>query len=293
VNDSNKTILGFVTPFVDGELSEQAASEFEKRLADEPRYQRLVAAEFAVKNVVAARAPRYAAPLELKSRIRATLFGDPDAEQTSVNVRSRTFWSLLGRSPALATALGTLAFAITLTVVLSALAGHRVAPFIADAYVHHTAVERFPVTFRGDYESVADQTAQAVGFQVIVPQLGENVSLLGARKCRLCDHLMAFIKYTDDQRPLSLFVVPNVRLALRHLKRQTHDAMVFHTASYEGMRVAFWRDGDFTYCLAGSVEEDRLLDLACKACRQVQSTPTAVRTTFRQTGRPTLASTTD
>ena len=258
-----------LTAFVDGELPEADARRVAKRIEGDPNVRRRVAAQRAIKRAVRMHMSRRAAPAQLEQRVRATLFegtASRDAEPKSARISVR--W-LLTRSPAFASAVGAVALGIALTVVLTLYSGHRVTPFIRDVYAHHTDVDRFPVRIEGDYKSVANEIANAVGFPVPVPRFDDTFALLGARKCRLCGHLMVFIKYRGDEGLISFFIIPKTRPAIWRLDKHARDEMAFYAADYEGLRMAFWRENDVTYCLAASVGEDRLIDLACEACRQV------------------------
>jgi anti-sigma factor RsiW len=262
-------LLEHITPFVDGELPASVAAELKRKIQDSPMHQRLVAAERATKHILKARTTRYSAPPQFAARVRAVLFETPaDPKPGRVSL-----WRLLTQSPAVATALGTVVLGIALAVVLALFGAGRITPYIEDVYAHHVGQDRFPIQFEGDYQTVADQTTKAVGFHVPVPRLGEDLSLLGARKCQLCGHLMAFIKYSGQEGLISFFVLPKAHPAIARLDKRTQEGMTFYTASHEAVQMAFWREHGVTYCLAGSIGKDRVLALACKACRQTHEEP--------------------
>jgi anti-sigma factor RsiW len=266
---SNDDLLEQMTSFVDGELPESVAADLERRIRENPEYQRLVAAERATKRVIRDRTTRYTAPAQFASRVRTALFDAPDAAKPQ---RARV-WRLLTQSPAFATALGTVVLGIVMAVVLGLFGAGRITPYIEDVYAHHVKPDQFPIEFQGDYQTVAVQMAGAVGFKVPVPRLGDDFALLGARKCLLCGHRMAFVKYSGQEGSLSFFVLPKVRPAIARLEKRTREGTAFYTASHKAVQMAFWRDQGTTYCLAGSVGEDRLLALACEACCQARDEP--------------------
>ena len=270
MSDSDQDIFELLTPFVDGELAEETARDVERRINDDPGHQRLLAAERATKRTVATRTTRHAAPAELKQRIRAILFEGADPGKARTRRAKPLLWRLLTESPAMATAVGAVALVAVLTFVVALFSVHRVTPFVRDVHAHHTDVDHYPVQIKGDYQSVASEASNAVEFPVTVPRLDENLALLGARECRLCGHRMAFIKYEGSEGLVSFFVIPRTHPPIWRLEKRAQDEMTFYTADHEGVRMAFWSEKTTTYCLAGSVSEDRLISLACTACREVQ-----------------------
>jgi anti-sigma factor RsiW len=270
VSASNQDILELLTPFVDGELANETARDVERRINDNPAYRRLLAAERATKRAVATRTTRYAAPAELGRRIRAMLFEGADPRTARTRRTRPVFWRLLTGSPAVATAVGAVALAIVLTLVIALFSIHRVTPFIRDVYAHHADPDRFPIQFEGDHQSVAAAASDAVKFPVIVPRLDEELALLGARECRLCGHLIAFIKYESSEGPVSFFVIPRMHPPVWRLAKRAEDEMIFYMAHHQGVHMAFWCEKTTTYCLAAALPEERVVELACAACRELQ-----------------------
>ena len=267
-------MLEHITPFVDGELSEQEAVEVEGRMERDPQYRHLIDSERAIKRLLTTRMTRHTAPPAFETRLRAALFADPLPANHDVRPAWRSVRGLFTQSPAFATALGSVLLVIALTAVLLLTGGQRVTPFVQDVFAHHTETEHFAVNITGGYESVASDTAKAVGFTVPVPNLGDDLSLLGARKCYLCGHLMAFVKYSADQGLVTFFVVPKVSPAIQRLDKQTAGGMAFYTTTHKQVRMAFWHNNGVMYCLATQATEERMLDLAAKACRQTHTIAT-------------------
>jgi hypothetical protein len=95
---------------------------------------------------------------------------------------------------------------------------------------------------------------------------------------------MAFIRYTGEEGPISFFVVPRTRLPVRRLERHTHGEMAFYAVKHKELEIVFWQEGGVSYAMAGSVGEDRLLDLACQACGQVRTACGQMREVQRLAG---------
>jgi hypothetical protein len=190
----------------------------------------------------------------------------------------RSFWQLFAWSPTTASALGGVVLVVVLSAVIMTFNGNRIFPYIKDVHAHHMNAGLFPLQFTGDHEKVASDTSDAVGFAVVVPHLGQGVELEGSRKCTLCGRKIAFIKYNGAEGRVSFFIIPGKHLAIWRLDPQTHDEMVFYTTKHQGVCMAFWHDDDATYCLAAAMPENRLIDLACTACREVQFAKDATST---------------
>jgi len=264
-----------VTAYIDGELSKPEAQAVAQRIEADPAIQRFVAAQRATKRLVATRTARHTAPAALRQNIRAMIFGKPRAQEARPTTKHPSVWWLLTRSPASASVAGAGLLVAALVVVLVLFSGERITPYIDDVYAHHTQVDRFPVRIEGNYEAVAVETSEAAGFRVPVPRLGDEFTLRGARRCTLCGHLMAFVKYQGNKGSVSFFVIPGVQPSIWRLKKQSRDAMTFYTADREGLQMAFWRRGGTTYCLAAALSEQDVVGLACTA--------TVVRTAIRDT----------
>jgi len=73
VNHSGENIFDLVTPFVDDELSEELAVKMAQQIKTDPKHRRLVAAERALKNVLATRVVRRTAPAALKQALSAAV----------------------------------------------------------------------------------------------------------------------------------------------------------------------------------------------------------------------------
>ncbi len=268
-----------VTAYIDGELSEPEARAVAERIEADPAVQLFVAAQRATKRLVATRTARHTAPAALRQSIRAMIFGERRAQEARPAAKRPSLWWLLTRSPAGASVAGAGLLVAVLVVVLVLFSGERITPYIDDVYAHHTQVDRFPVRIEGSYEAVAAETSEAAGFTVPVPRLGDEFALRGARRCTLCGHVMAFVKYQGDEGLVSFFVIPGVRPAIWRLKKQSRDAMTFYTADREDLQMAFWRRGGTTYCLAANLSEDDVVGLACTACEQAAIVRTAIRDT--------------
>jgi len=262
VNHSGENIFDLVTPFVDGELSETLASKVARQIEANQKYLWLVAAERAVKRALATRMSRHTAPAVLKQRIQATL---------QRPARSSLRWSL-GRNPALATAAAALAFGIALTFALVLFNGRRITPFVEDVYAHHMMASDQPVEIEGDFDSVEHKATETVGFPVPVPRLNNGCVLVGACKCCLCGHDIALVEYKGAEGLITFYVIPKTHLGVQRLKRCASSDMTFYVAQHKELRMAFWREEDTTYCLACSASEDRLMNLACQARRQIHET---------------------
>lgn len=278
--NSEDSMLDLVTPYVDGELPKAVADRMARHIKGDPELQRLVAVERATKHAVSTLTSRHAAPAQFEARVRTAIFrtaGSPAADSPAADALAAdpkparpSLWRLLGRSPAYASAVGALALGVVLVVAITLFSGHRITPFVEDVYAHHVDEQRFPVQIKGNYESVAKQAGKEVGFRVPVPRLGDQLALQGARKCYLCGHLMAFIKYTGQEGVISLFIIPKARLAMWRLEKRTKDGMAFYAVRHKDLEIVFWREGGVCYAMAGTVGEDRLIDLACEACCQVR-----------------------
>ncbi len=268
-----------VTAYIDGELSKPEAQAVAQRIEADPAIQRFVAAQRATKRLVATRTARHTAPAALRQNIRAMIFGKPRAQEARPTTKHPSVWWLLTRSPASASVAGAGLLVAALVVVLVLFSGERITPYIDDVYAHHTQVDRFPVRIEGNYEAVAVETSEAAGFRVPVPRLGDEFTLRGARRCTLCGHLMAFVKYQGNKGSVSFFVIPGVQPSIWRLKKQSRDAMTFYTADREGLQMAFWRRGGTTYCLAAALSEQDVVGLACTACEQATVVRTAIRDT--------------
>ena len=265
MNHSGENIFDLVTPFVDDELSEELAVKMAQQIKTDPKHRRLVAAERALKNVLATRVVRRTAPAALKQRIQAAL---------QRPARPSLRWFVAG-NPTFATAVGALAVAIALTIVVLLFNAHRITPFVEDVYAHHIKAGSQPVHIKGDYETVAAKTTEMVGFPVPVPRLNDGCTLEGACKCCLCGRDIAFIRYVGAEGLITLFIIPKAHPALQRLKTCTRNGMIFYVAQHNEIRMAFWREEDTTYCLACSASEDCLINLACQACRQIHESEPA------------------
>jgi len=297
--NSEDSMLDLVTPYVDGELPKAVADRVARHIKGDPELRRLVAVERATKRAVSTLTSRHSAPVHLEARVRAAVFGTAgsgvgdapaadapaaDAPAADPKPARPSLWRLLSRSPAYASAAAALALGVALAVAITLFSGRRITPFVADVYAHHTDLERFPVRFEGDRAAVGDQVSKAVGFHVPVPELGDELALAGARKCRLCGHLMALIRYTGDEGPISFFVVPKTRLPVRRLEKHRLGDTAFYAVKHKELEIVFWQEGDVSYAMAGSVGEDRLLDLACQACGQVRTACGRMREVHRVAG---------
>jgi anti-sigma factor RsiW len=265
VSDQHPNIAELITAFVDGELSESEAEGFERHMAGDAGTARLVAAERSAKQAVATKITRAVLPPGFRQRIGARVFADEPGARAPA-----PFWRLLTGSPAFATTAGAVVLVAVLAIVAVVFRGERVLPYVHDVHAHHTQVDRFPVTIVGDYEEVAREATALLGFEVSVPRLGEQYVLRGARKCTLCDQVIAFLKYHGgDEGLISLFIIPNGKPAIWRLEKHSQDEMDFYTAHHRGVHMAFWRDAGVTYCIAAQIPEERLLALARTASQQV------------------------
>jgi anti-sigma factor RsiW len=264
-----------VTAFVDGELSEPEVGMLTQRIGTDPIVRRLVAIERATKHLVATRMTRHGAPAALRQRILIAIFGKAGTQKARGTMKQPYLWWLLTNSPATASLIGGGVLVALLVAVLMLFSGERITPYIDDVYAHHTQVERFPVGIEGSYEAVAAETAEAVGFPVPVPHLGDQFALRGARRCTLCGHLMAYVKYRGDEALVSFFIIPGVRPAIWRLEKHTSDAMSFYTAHHDTLQMAFWRQEGTMYCLAAVLSEEDVVGLAATAREQVSVVLTA------------------
>ncbi|MBN1916434.1 MAG: hypothetical protein JW889_00880 [Verrucomicrobia bacterium] len=271
--NNSSDILEQLTAFIDGELSDDDAREIARTMSTDAQYAQLAHAERATRTLLKSRLIRYSAPPEFTQRLHVALFGDERAmasEQRLVAPKRGTFAWLFGWNPATASALGAVVFVAALSFVILTFSGDRIGPYLADVYAHHADPDAFPIEHTGSRQTVADSISEAVGFDVAVPDLSPRASLEGARKCTLCGHRIAYIKYRRELGRISLFIIPKERLAIWRLDRLEHDSMTFYTAAHEGVRMAFWHEDGMTYCLAAALAEDELIGLACTACRQVR-----------------------
>jgi anti-sigma factor RsiW len=268
VSSTENDMPELVTAYIDGELSEPEAKAVAERIEADPAVKRFAAAQRATKRLVATRTPRHTAPTALRQNIRAAVFGEPRARQARPAGERPSLWWLLTHSPTAASVAGAGLLVAVLAVVLVLSRSEPITPYIDDVYAHHTQVDRFPVRIEGSYEVVAAETSEALGFRVPVPRLGDEFSLRGARKCSLCGHVMAYVKYQGDQGLVSFFVIA--------LEKHTRDGMIFYTASHKGLQMAFWRRGGMTYCVAAPLPEDDVVALACTACEQAATVRTAI-----------------
>jgi anti-sigma factor RsiW len=265
VNDSDDT-LDLITPFVDGELSAADAKKVEQHMQSDDGYQFLVNLQRATKHALGARLTRVTAPAALEQRIRHAVFGSASPVR-----ERRGLGRILTWNPALASAVGAVVLIAALTIVILTFNGNRIIPYVEDVYAHHMDPAYFPIMFEfnGDYGEVAKATSQAVGFDIIVPRLGVGIEPEGARKCTLCDHLMAFIKYRGEDARVSFFILPKARPAIWRLERRDHPEGTFYWAEYQGLRMVFWEDRGTTYCVAADMPEDDVIALARSAYIQV------------------------
>ena len=262
--------LELLTAFVDGELSPAEAQKVKRHMQADPQYEYVVNAERAMKGLLRTRLARSEAPRGLKQRVRAAVFGNEADVPTRTLPERRTFWQLLTWSPTTASVLGAVVLAALFGIVTTTFGGNRIFPYVKDVHAHHMNVAGFPIQFTGDHETVAGDTSKAAGFTVVVPHLGEGIKLEGSRQCALCRHPIVFIKYNGPEGRLSFFIIPGRHPAIWRLDQHKHDELLFYVTSHEGVLMAFWHDAEATYCLAAALPKDRLIDLACTACRQIR-----------------------
>jgi hypothetical protein len=122
---------------------------------------------------------------------------------------------------------------------------------------HVNHLENHDVATQSSGNEQLERTLTAmVGFQVVVPTLGNGLNLIGGRKCKLGTHTVAFTLWHDLDGEYSLFQFQPDRFGLPptivpKLIRTTQPAGAEHTCG-----AWIWTEGPYGYVLTGDRGND-------------------------------------
>lgn len=88
-----------------------------------------------------------------------------------------------------------------------------------------------------------------------------KLTLMGGKRCRIAGMYMAHTVYTEGEKRISLYVLPQGTCTLRAFKKLSGSRELYHTKN-GNVTVLFWRQGSLIYALAYEGELDRLKTLA-------------------------------
>lgn len=225
-----------LTPYLDGELIEEARVAFEGHVVTcDPCRTRV---EFERHNLSAireaARRSAPTAPEELKARLFANIRRDDTHRKTA----------RLGRAMAVAAG-----FTVAIVVSHSAWKGYQRRLYEQDAALRHA--RQLPLEIEQSPENIERWFGGKLDYRVTVPRF-PNTRAAGARLLQVRDKPAAYIRY-DEPRKMGLFVYGD-----------DNDVDVGATpamGSSHGYNVVSWREGDVIYQLVTDLDEQDLREL--------------------------------
>lgn len=101
-----------------------------------------------------------------------------------------------------------------------------------------------------------------LAYRVSLPRFGdERVSLMGGKRCRLGGMHIAHTVYTEGDKRISLFALPQGTCSLRAFKKLPGFLELYHTSTGK-VDIILWRKGNLIYALAFEGELSRIKSLA-------------------------------
>ena len=225
-----------VTPFLDGELIDEARLELESHLARCERCRAHVEVErhnlLAIREAARAGAPK--APEALKARVFGNLRAD-DAHHRHVR------WGKIA----------ALAAGVTVTVVAANIEykGYQRRLYEQDAALRHA--RQFPLEIEQSPENIERWFGGKLDYRVSVPRF-PNAKMAGARLLQVRDKPAAYIRY-DAPKQMGLFIYGD-----------DNDVDVGATPAVgtsHGYNVVSWREGDVVYQLVTDLDERDIREL--------------------------------
>lgn len=239
-----------LTPFVDGELIEEARVELESHVARCEACRALVEVErhnqLMIREALRASAPR--APEALKARVFQHLRAD---EAHHRHVRWGKF--------------AALAAGVTVTVAATNVGykGYQRRLYEQDAALRHA--RQFPLEIEQSPENIERWFGGKLDYRVTVPRF-PNAKTAGARLLQVRDKPAAYIRY-DAPRQMGLFIYGD-----------DNDVDVDATPALgtsHGYNVVSWREGDVVYQLVTDLDERDIRELVHPS--QVDAAPAPPR----------------
>lgn len=234
-------IESFVTPFVDGELSDAEREAIAHHLSVCPPCSSRVAAELAVRELIQRRKAVFAA-VRAPDALRSTCarLVSADARVTSSRGSSPSVTQGFGRrsSPAATwrARLRPLALAASLVLLVGAAFFYRLSEtsahlLAAELAADHVKCFAMNSVLRTHHAPSIVEGAMLAGFgwEMHLPYNPEraDLELVGARPCLYDKGKVAHIMYTHQGRPVSLFMLPNTSRSHELVKALGHEAAIW------------------------------------------------------------------
>ena len=244
-----KTIDPFVTPYVDGQISEADRRAVDEHLRVCPPCDSRVHAERAVRDLLHTRKPALTSPCApdaLHARCAAFARRAPDARLHSDDRLKPRPWTTardVSRPITWRSRLAPLALAASLVLIVGAaflyqLTASSSRVLAAELAADHVKCFALNGVLRTHDEPAAVESSMLSGFgwQMRLPLAANELELVGARPCLYGEGKIAHIMYRHRGEPMSLFMLPKA------IRRQELVQVLGHKA-------AIWCVGDRTFVL--------------------------------------------
>jgi anti-sigma factor (TIGR02949 family) len=245
--------------YMDGELSREEREKVKSHVQTCPLCGRELKLLQIIKDLLQEKIQIAPAPPALKGRIRLEI------EKRG----ARPLWLEALMANLRAPAWGLLAVIILFMVIGWGYYQFRYVPklVVQDIADRHIKCARGPI--RDFYESTDAKHLESwyeenLAYRVSLPRFRDaKMTLMGGKRCRVAGMYMAHTVYTEGERRISLFALPQGTCSLRAFEKLPGNSELYQARDDEDkVRILFWRQGSVIYALVYEGELQRLKTLA-------------------------------